>query len=111
MANRLPVSSDTAPGRMMIRAPAKPTSNAEIRRKRLKFRCRHRGTKELDLVFGEFADRHIATLAAKQLDRFEALLAIPDPDIYSWVSDVTSIPKEHDHDVMRLLKDIKITIK
>ena len=31
------------------------------RRKRLLFRCWHRGTREMDLILGRFADAEIAT--------------------------------------------------
>jgi antitoxin CptB len=33
------------------------------RRKRVLFRAWHRGMKEMDLIFGRFADREIATLS------------------------------------------------
>ncbi len=34
------------------------------RRKRLLFRCWHRGTREMDLILGRFADAEIAELSA-----------------------------------------------
>ena len=36
------------------------TEDLETRRKRLRYRCWHRGTKELDLLVGRFADAHLA---------------------------------------------------
>ena len=45
---------------------------AEIRRKRLLFRCWHRGTQEIDLIFGSFAESSAGGLSPEQLDRFEA---------------------------------------
>lgn len=75
-----------------------------IRRKRLLFRSRHRGTREADLLLGGFADRHVASLEAAQLDRYEALLDNSDPDIYAWLTERAPIPPEHDHDVMALLQ-------
>jgi antitoxin CptB len=51
------------------------------RRKRALYRAHHRGTKEMDIVLGGFADAEIARLSASDMDRFEVLLALPDPDI------------------------------
>ena len=63
-----------------------PTTSSEIRRKRLSFRSWHRGTREADLILGRFADAHLAGFDEAQLDRYEALLDCPDPDIFDWVS-------------------------
>jgi antitoxin CptB len=80
----------------------------QIRRKRLAFRARHRGTKELDLLIGGFADRHLSHLSADQLDRFEALLEVPEPMMYSWATGQVPPPADYDHDVMKLLLKFKI---
>src|SRR5258708_38346770 len=53
------------------------------RRKRLLFRCWHRGTREMDLLLGRFADAEIATLGEAELAELERLLEIPDPDLYA----------------------------
>ena len=55
----------------------------DARRKRLLFRCWHRGTREMDLILGRFADAEIATLADDELDEFERLIEVPDPDLYA----------------------------
>lgn len=57
-----------------------------IRRKRLRFRCWHRGTREMDLLLGGFADRHVDSLQPAEFDALEALLERPDPEIYNWVT-------------------------
>jgi antitoxin CptB len=79
------------------------TSSSEIRRKRLSFRSWHRGTRETDLILGRFADAYLAGLDEAQLDRYEALLDCPDADIFDWVTGRARPPREHDHDVTRLL--------
>jgi len=53
------------------------------RRKRLLFRCWHRGTREMDLLLGRFADAEIGRLADDELGQLEHLLEIPDPDLYA----------------------------
>jgi antitoxin CptB len=56
------------------------------RRKRILFRCWHRGTREMDLIFGRFADAEIATLGDDDLAGLEVLLELPDPDLYAAVT-------------------------
>ena len=53
------------------------------RRKRLLFRCWHRGTREMDLILGRFADAEIATLTDTELSDLELLIELPDPDLYA----------------------------
>ncbi|HEY9548759.1 MAG TPA: succinate dehydrogenase assembly factor 2 [Kiloniellaceae bacterium] len=79
------------------------TETTENRRKRLRFRSWHRGTKEMDLLIGSFADAHLSGFGRDQLDRFEALLDVPEPVVYDWVLGRSDPPAEHDHDVTRLL--------
>jgi antitoxin CptB len=59
--------------------------NRDIRRRRLLFRCWHRGTQESDLILGRFAETSLKSMDSAQLDRFEALLDIPDPDLFDWI--------------------------
>jgi len=56
------------------------------RRKRLLFRCWHRGTREMDLILGRFADSEIGALTDGELSELEGLLEIPDPDLYAAVT-------------------------
>jgi len=53
------------------------------RRKRLLFRCWHRGTREMDLILGRFADKEIANLNEGELTELERLIEVPDPDLYA----------------------------
>lgn len=53
------------------------------RRKRLLFRCWHRGTREMDLILGRFADKEIASLTDGELAELERLIEVPDPDLYA----------------------------
>jgi len=84
--------------------PGTRSDDAEIRRKRLLFRCWHRGTQEIDLIFGSFAERSADQLSTVQLDRFEALLDCNDADLFDWVTGRSTPPSVHDHDVMRMLR-------
>ena len=74
------------------------------RRKRIMFRCQHRGMKENDILLGRFAAIHIADLSDRQLDRMEALLGEGDNDLYNWITGKEPPPAAHDHDLMAWLK-------
>jgi antitoxin CptB len=65
------------------------------RRKRLLFRCWHRGTREMDLILGRFADAEIAGLSDDDLSRLEALLEVPDPDLYAALIGDKPLPAEY----------------
>jgi antitoxin CptB len=81
----------------------------DTRRKRLLFRSWHRGTREADLLLGSFADAHLAGFDAAQLDRYEALLELPDPDLFDWMTGRCSPPPDHDNDVTRMLLQFRYT--
>ena len=53
------------------------------RRKRLLFRCWHRGIREMDLILGRFADAEIVNLSDDELADLEFLMDVPDPDLYA----------------------------
>ncbi len=86
-----------------------PGESLDVRRKRLRFRSWHRGMREMDLLIGSFADAHTPDFGHDQLDRFEALLELSDPDLYNWMSGREPAPVEHDNDVMRLLVHFRFT--
>lgn len=50
----------------------------------------------MDLIFGRFADRELASLSAVELDLFEALMEWPDTDLYRWVTGDERPPVEID---------------
>jgi len=74
-----------------------------IRRKRLRFRAWHRGTKESDIVMGGFADANLESFGAAELDEFEALLELPDADVMDWVLGKAPVPPQADGPVVRRL--------
>jgi antitoxin CptB len=65
------------------------------RRKRLLFRCWHRGTREMDLILGRFADAEIADLSDTELAQLEGLIEVPDPDLYAALTGDRALPAEH----------------
>jgi antitoxin CptB len=75
------------------------------RRRRLLFRCRHRGIREMDLVLGRFADAHLAALSDRELDELERWLETPDQQIFAWVNGTEAVPAEIDTALFRRLRE------
>ncbi len=67
-----------------------------MRRRRLRYRAWHRGTKEMDLVLGPFADAHLDGFGAPELDRLEALMDEEDTDLLRWVMGQEDVPARAD---------------
>lgn len=65
----------------------------EHRLKRLSMRSHRRGTKEMDIILGRFADDRLDGLAGEVLDRYEALLEENDQDLYLWVTGQAAAPE------------------
>lgn len=71
-----------------------------IRRRRLRYRAWHRGTKEMDLVLGPFADAHLEGLDGPELDRLEALMDEEDTDLLKWVMGQEPVPADADAELL-----------
>lgn len=80
----------------------------EDRRKMLIFRSWHRGTREMDLLMGAFADAYVPGFDAAQLDAYERLLGCQDPDLYDWKCGRSAPPAADDSPVLRLFLSHKV---
>jgi len=76
----------------------------DTRLKKLKLRAWRRGFREADLILGPFADRHVSSWGAAELDWFERLLEQPDQDVYAWILERQPTPAEFDGPLMSQLK-------
>lgn len=56
-------------------------AESDSQRKRALYRAHHRGTKEMDIILGTFADAELLRLSDSEISAFEVLLALPDPEI------------------------------
>jgi antitoxin CptB len=75
------------------------------RRRRLLFRCWHRGIREMDLVLGRFADAHLTSLSDDDLTELERWLDVPDQQIFAWVNGMEPVPANYDTGLFRRLRD------
>jgi antitoxin CptB len=64
--------------------------------KKLLFKASHRGTKEMDIILGNYAANSLEKMSVNELNLFEELLELPDPDIYKWITNKSNyeIPKK-----------------
>lgn len=70
------------------------TESAEARLKRMAMRSWRRGTKEMDLVLGPWADAHLAGLDEGRLAVYDRLLAENDQDLMAWILGQDQPPEE-----------------
>jgi len=66
----------------------------KTRLKRLRLRSWRRGIKEMDLMFGHFADEKMASLSEAELDAHEILMDEHDLDLLAWFTGQHETPKE-----------------
>ncbi len=87
---------------------ASTIEDIEIRRKRLIYRSWHRGTLEMDLILGSFADKNVPGFSENELDEFDALLQLQDPDLYNWIMGAEAPPANLNTGLFEKLKRHKI---
>ena len=75
------------------------------RRRRLLFRCWHRGIREMDFVLGGFADAQLESLTEAELDELERWLEVPDQQIFAWANGMEVTPRDFDTALFRRLRD------
>lgn len=82
------------------------SADLETRRRRARFRSWHRGMREADLILGQFADSHIETLNADELEQYEALLDVPDGDLVKWVTGEKPVPAAFDTPLFHIIRQV-----
>ena len=83
-------------------------TNKKILKKQIIYRSTHRGSKEMDLLLGNFVKKHIEELNVTELKDLAKLLIIEDEVIYKWYIKRNSdklIPKTK---VSTMLKNFKL---
>ena len=82
--------------------------NKEIIKKQIIYRSMHRGTKEMDLLLGNFVKKYVKEFNITELKDLEKLLFMEDEIIYKWYIEKKSnnpIPKTK---VSIMLKNFKL---
>jgi antitoxin CptB len=63
---------------------SRSSDGLDARRRRALIRAWRRGIREMDLVLGRYADAYIETLSDRDLAEFEALMEVPDQQLFAW---------------------------
>tara|TARA_A100000164_G_scaffold370665_1_gene397111 strand:+ start:12165 stop:12425 length:261 start_codon:yes stop_codon:yes gene_type:complete len=80
--------------------------NTEIIRKKILFRSWHRGTKEMDLILGTYADNNLSLMSNDDLMHFQNFLNLSDPDLYKWlISEEKGFPDEFKDLIEDIIKE------
>jgi antitoxin CptB len=80
------------------------SADLDPRRRRLLFRAWHRGTREMDLIMGRFADAVIGELDDGGLAEFEQLAEVPDRDLFGWITGSEPVASNYDSAIFRRLR-------
>ena len=83
-------------------------TNKEILKKQIIYRSMHRGTKEMDLLLGNFVKKYINLLNEIELKDLEKLLLIEDEVISKWYFNKNQDNIIQESKVTSLLKKFKI---
>ena len=76
--------------------------------KKLLYRSNHRGTKEMDLVIGSFANENLKKLTFEELKEFEILLNFTDKELSSWLVDNKKNIELENFSVSKKIKNFKL---
>lgn len=70
------------------------TQELNAERRKLHFRSCHRGIKEMDIIFGKFADTVLGELPDEALTDYQRILELPDDKLFSWATGREAVPEE-----------------
>ena len=75
-------------------------------RKKLSIRSWRRGTKELDLILGQFSQENLINFEMSELELYEQFLSNDDPLIYSWLFEKEDSPRIYKNLVKQIKKSM-----
>ena len=81
--------------------------NRTIWIKKLIYRSKYTGTKETDLLLGNFAENYLTKLNEDQLMNYEKLLVSGDPRIWRLSIDVEKTDNEKEKNIILLIREFK----
>ncbi len=83
-------------------------TNKEILKKKIIYRAVHRGTKEMDILLGNFVEKYINSFNYDQLIELEDLLSKEDELLFKMYFEKNSKCKPSNSKVSKMLKNFKI---
>ena len=83
---------------------SRTTDGLDARRKRILFRAWHRGTREMDLLMGRYVETAIDKMSDDEMTIFEALIEVPDRDLFAWLTGKEAAPGNYDTAIFQALR-------
>lgn len=80
-----------------------------IKKSRLLYQSRHRGTLESDLILSTFAQKYLSQMDTKELNDFDKLMDEPDWDIYYWSLNRKPLPARWENNP--IIDKLKLHVK
>ncbi len=78
-------------------------NDLETYKKKIIFKASHRGSKEMDILLGNFIKKYIELFNENELGLFNDILECDDDDIYQWIIGKKEIPSQYSNRVFSLL--------
>lgn len=69
------------------------------RLKRLIYQSTHRGTREMDLLLGAFAEKKLGSLSTDMFSSYETLLNESDTNLFAWIV-LKQMPPVHFQEIL-----------
>ena len=82
--------------------------NKETLRKQIIYRATHRGSKEMDILLGNFVKKYIFDLNTKDLKNLNEIMSIDDDLIYDWYFNKVNNKKIADNKISQKLRNFKL---
>ena len=83
-------------------------TNKEILKKKIIYRSSHRGSKEMDLLLGNFVKSNINLLNYEELIQLEVIVAIEDEVLKKWLFSRKSLNPILNSKVSEMIKEFKL---
>ena len=80
-------------------------TNKEILKKQIIYRSTHRGSKEMDLLLGNFVKRYIDSFNEEELKELNKIICLEDEVIHKWYFENKQNELMVNNKVSRYLKD------
>ena len=82
--------------------------NKETLRKQIIYRATHRGSKEMDILLGEFVKKYISDLNTDDLKNLNEIISIEDELLYDWYFNKINNEKIANNKVSQKLRNFKL---
>jgi antitoxin CptB len=80
------------------------SDSLDMRRRRASYRAAHRGTKEMDILMGRYAEAHLGVLDEDGIEHFERFLAVADPVLQGWILHASPVDDAEFSDLVRAIR-------